>query len=206
MRTRTGLAAALAPIVLAAAFGPRPAQAFPRPDLAATVGSTFAVSGTPNGGGTAMSLALLWPIVDTRASFGAEFFAHDLGTQFDQLRDPNNGTDLGRVAFTHRWTYGGMWRVDAPLLPAKSAWMSDVTGAWGYWRLEDDLQGITRDAVSALGVVLGVDARHSVGETQSLGIAVHFTRLFVDREIATERSDRYLTAALEWRWLGSSQP
>lgn len=186
------------------AVAPRGAGALTRPDLAFTAGSTFGITGDPNGGGLSLSASPLWRL-NKQVSFGFSLFADDMGTRVGDLRDPNNGVHLGTVPLSHRWTYGGAWRADATVLTRKR-WDADLVGQWGYWRLEDDLRGDVTGAASAVGFTVGANIRHPLTGPQGLGLAVRYHRLFTDRNAAYGRVDQYATLALEWRWAGPVEP
>jgi len=192
-----GLGAALLAPVQAAA-GP------PRPDIVIGAGGTFATSGTPQGGGASFSLSPLWAVND-RMRFGVMVFADDIGTTIARLSDPNDGSDLGAVALDHRWTFGGAWRADADLVH-RGRWTGAVTGSWGYWRIEDDVRGVTTAAASAVGVTLGANARHAMSSGQAIGFEVRYHKIFSDRGTAYRRVEHYASAAIDWRWAGSSRP
>jgi hypothetical protein len=187
------VAAALALATSASAF-PRAA----RPDLALSVGRTFAVTGTPDDGGFSISLSTMWPVGE-RAQFGLMAFADDMGTTLIELYDANDGTPLGTTADLHRRAWGAAWRADADLWRL-GRWLGGASGSWGYWRVEDDRRGTVVAAASSLGFTLGADARRPLGGGRDLGLAIRYHRLSVDPSVAYLRVDRYASAALELRW------
>jgi hypothetical protein len=170
-----------------------------RPDLVLSAGSTFAVTGTPDGGGASFSISPMWP-VNERVRFGLVAYADDMGSTLVELRDPNDGVPLGTSAELHRWAWGGAWRAEADLWQ-HGRWMGGASGSWGYWRVEDDRRGASVAAGSALGFGLGADARRAVGRSRAVGVALRYHRLSVDRSAAWRRADRYASAALELRWV-----
>lgn len=198
---RTRIASSL--LVLALAALPSAAGAVTRPDILASFGGSFATTGSPDGGGAATSLSLLWAVGE-RASFGVRAFADDSGTREGRLYDPNDGTDLGSAAFAHRWSYGASWRGDVALYE-RDRWSSGVTADWGYWRIEDDVRGRTSGAASAVGFALGGKLTRAVGATNSMGLVVRYHRLFSNRDATPDLLDRYATAAFEWGWLASDR-
>lgn len=180
-----------------------PARALTRPDLTVGFGGSFATTGTPDGGGLASSLGVSWAVGE-RAGFGLRVFADDAGTLEGRLSDPNDGTDLGSTAVSHRWSYGAAWRGDVKL-HERSRWSSGVTGDWGYWRIEDDVRGRLTRASSALGLSLGGKLTRQVGPGNTAGVALRYHRLFTDRDVAPSLVDRYATVTFEWCWLGADR-
>jgi len=198
---RRPLAVLLTTLALTALHAP--AHAIPRPDVIAGLGGSFATTGTPDGGGLSSSLSVLWSVGE-RAGFGVRVFADDTGTQDGRLADPNDGTDLGSVALSHRWTYGASWRGDVTLYERES-WSSGLTGDWGYWRIEDDVRGRITGASSAVGLALGGKLTRQVGAGNTAGLVLRYHRLFTDRDAAPSLVDRYATVAFEWCWLGTDR-
>jgi len=202
-----GPALVLAALLVAgagAAAAPARAGAFvPRPTLELTGGTTFAVTGTPDGGGAALSLSALWPVLE-RVRFGIQAYADDIGTELVELRDPNDGTPLGTSSDVHRWTYGAAWRAEADAWRL-GRWKGGVTGALGLWRVEDDRRGETFAAGSAVGFRIGADARRPLGRGREIGVALHYHRLDQNDQTAWRRVDRYASAALELRWAGDGE-
>ena len=180
-----------------------PARAIPRPDLVAGMGGSFATTGTPDGGGLSSSLSVLWPVGEW-AGFGLRVFADDTGTLEGRLADPNDGTDLGSVAVSHRWAYGASWRGDVTLYD-RERWDSGLTGDFGYWRIEDDVRGRLMRASSAVGFALGGKITRLVGTGNTAGLVLRYQRLFTDRDAAPSLVDRYATAAFEWCWLAKDR-
>jgi hypothetical protein len=172
----------------------------PHPDLVVGAGGTFAVTGTPGGGGVSFSISPMWPVSE-RLRFGLLGYADDIGTTVVPMSDPNDGTPLGPSAQLHRWAWGAAWRAEADVWKV-GRWAGGVSGAWGYWRIEDDRRGTTLGAGSAVGFVLGADARRPLGRSQSAGLALRYHRLSQDPHAEWRRVDRYASAALELRWAG----
>lgn len=190
-------------VTLALAGLHAPARAISRPDLLVGFGGSFAVTGAPAGGGLSSSLSAMWPVGE-RAGFGVRIFADDSGTREGRLIDPNDGSDRGSVALSHRWVYGASWRGDAKLFE-RGRWSSGLTGDWGYWRVEDDVRGKLTSASSAVGFVLGGKLARQVGTTSSAGLALRYHRIFTNRDSAPNLVGRYATVALEWCWLGGDR-
>jgi hypothetical protein len=181
-------------------------SAFPwasRPALVVSAGGTFAVTGTPDGGGLSFSISPMWPVTE-RVRFGLVAYADDMGSTLVELRDPNDGTSLGTAADLHRWAWGAAWRADADVW-SLGRWAGGASGAWGYWRVEDDRRGQNLAAASALGFTLGADARHPVGRARDIGLALRYHRLSLDRSAGWRRVDRYASAALELRWAAAGR-
>ncbi|MFN8589097.1 MAG: hypothetical protein U0704_15000 [Candidatus Eisenbacteria bacterium] len=194
------LSCSLCAAALAAACVAAPARAarlLPT-DLVLDAGATFATTGDPNGGGASLRALPQWRVTD-RLKFGVELFADDIGTDGVDMISPDDGVSHGVVAQTHRWVYGAAWRADADFWTHRR-WKAGVSGSWGYWRVEDDIRGVTTGAFSGVG--FGASARivRGVTKTQDLGLAAGYTRVFSDRNTAFERVDRYAWGALEWRW------
>ncbi|HEV2104777.1 MAG TPA: hypothetical protein VGU27_03545 [Candidatus Eisenbacteria bacterium] len=190
-----------APVVACAALlVAGPALAAPRPDVTLAAGSTFAADAAPSGGGAAAALALLWPAGE-RFAFGVEGFADDIGTTTATLVDPNDGATLGTVAAAHRWTFGGAWRGDAALW-TRARWQADARALWGVWRVQDDVRGAVRDAVTRVGFGGGLSLRHGFSGGRSLGVALDARRVFPGAHGGAAWVSHYVTAALEWRWQG----
>lgn len=203
MRTRSLLF--LAALLAAAATAPATAAlAWPglaRPELVLAGGSTFAVTGQPDGGGASFSIAALWPVMD-RVRFGLQAYADDIGTELVDLRDPNDGTPLGTAAETHRWAWGGAWRAEADAWRL-GRWTGGVSGAFGLWRVEDDVRGDTFAAGSAVGFRLGADAHRPLGRGKDVGLELNYHRLDQNSEASWQRVDRYASAAVQFRWSGA---
>ena len=200
-RTLALSTAALTLTVLLASSGEAGAAA--RPEIIAGLGGTFATTGTPDGGGLSSSLTMRWPVGE-RGAFGVRAFADDIGTQQGRLRDPNDGTDLGTTALTHRWSYGATWRGDYALHRGER-WGGGVTGDWGYWRIEDDSRGQLSSAVSAVGFVLGGSLDRTFGATNTGSLVLRYHRIFTDRDVAPNLVGRYASAAIEWSWKGADR-
>lgn len=191
------LAAALALAALPAA----PARAgVPIPDLAFAAGSTFAVTGTPDGGGLSASVAATWPVAD-RIRVGVLGYADDIGTTLVEMRDPNDGTPIGTSADLHRWAWGAAWHADADLW-SRGRWSTGATGSLGWWRVEDDQRGTNIAAASAVGFRLGLEVRRRMGLGRDLGLEVNYHRLSEEDGATWRRVGRYASAALKLRWSG----
>lgn len=201
MRARPLLLAAALVAAMGAARDAGAWPAVPRPTLELAGGSTFAVTGEPNGGGASFSVAAVWPVLD-RVRFGVQAYADDMGSEITDLLDPNDGTPLGTTAKMHRWAWGAAWRAEADAWTL-GRWTGGVTGALGLWRVEDDRVGRTYLAGTAVGFRLGADARRTLGRGREIGLALNYHRLDQNDESAWVRVDRYASAALEFRWAGT---
>ena len=178
------LAAAAALVVAAAA-----AHADAR--IVLGVGGTGGSSDGPKRPGVAGSLSVLW----TRGplEFGPMLFADDLGSRIGRLTDPNDGTDLGTTATTHRYTYGGAWRVDVPV-GSWMKWQGRVGTTWGYYRVQDDRVGIVERAISALGLSIGAGVSHRLFPSTGIGASVRYHNLLDTRQ------DHYVSATVDLSW------
>ena len=202
------MAAVLAVLVLGAggarAAGKAPASEVApstAPEVLLSVGNTLGVTGSPGSGGASAALGLLFP-VDGRFSFGGSLFVDDLGTGLGMLRDPNTGLELGTVATTHRWSYGGEWRAQLCLHESPRTRLAWGAG-FGYGRQERDQRGTLKDAASGvLASTSGTFLLHT-SHGHSLGATLAFKREFVKHEADPDRSTSWATAALEWRWRGT---
>lgn len=202
MRLRRLLLAVLA-VAGSAAVAPE-AHAWPgipRPTIAVNGGLTFAVTGEPSAGGASFAGAAMWPL-QGRYRTGLEVYADDLGTSTEELRDPNDGTPLGSTAGLHRWTYGFAWNLEADAWKL-GRWSGAASGAWGYWRVEDDHLGETVSAASAVGFRLGADARRPMGPGTDVGVSLNYRRLADGGPNDTQRVGRYASIALQFRWAGA---
>lgn len=175
----------------------------PRPTLALNGGLTFAVTGEPSAGGASFSGAAMWPVAK-RLRTGLEIYADDLGTTTEELLDPNDGTPLGTTAGLHRWTYGFAWCGEADAWRL-GRWSGAASGAWGWWRVEDDHLGETVAAASAVGFRLGADARRPLGKGCDVGLSLNYRRLADGGPNETQRVGRYASAALQIRWAGAGE-
>ena len=197
VRRRAPLAA-LAPLALALAVAPGRAAA--GPEVTAAAGTTLGVTGDPGSGGASAAGALLWPVAG-RFSFGIGAFADDLGTGLATLRDPNTGSELGTVASTHRWSFGGDWRAELALRETRRLRLLWNAG-FGYARQERDQRGLVRDAVSGVAGSTGLTALYRGPRGHSVGLALAIRRAFLSTDADPGRSTSWSTAALEWRWRG----
>jgi hypothetical protein len=173
------------------------ATAAAAPAWVAHGGSTLAVVGTTDEGGVSLGLSALWPVLP-RVQFGVMAFADDLGAEIGDLRDPNDGTWIGRAETAHRNTFGAAWRADAEL--TRGRWRPLASASWGYYRVQDDLRGELADAVSSAGFSLGLGVGRAVSTNHALAVAVRYHRLLNDV------AGRYVTASLEWRYAPSTAP
>jgi hypothetical protein len=196
------LAAAVVAGSAAAAPAAHAWPGIPRPGIALGAGVTFAVSGEPSGGGASFSFATTWPVAE-RWRMGVEGYADDLGTSYTELTDPNDGTPLGTTATLHRWTYGFAWRAETDAWRL-GRWSGGASGAWGWWRIEDDHLGTTVAATSAVGFRFGADARRPLGSGRDVGVALNYHHLAEGASIDMQRVDRYASAALQLRWAGAA--
>ena len=164
-----------------------------RPEVVGSLGGTFAVLGTPSGGGSSVSLALLWP-VQRGVRFGVMVHGDDAGSTVDSLRDVHGvGLPYGKIEQFHRAAWGASWRLD---LEARS-WLGFVpyaSGTWGYYRIADDVRGDERDHAGSAGFSLAAGARHALGRHFTMGAYARYHRLFNDLE------PRFVSAGFEGSW------
>jgi hypothetical protein len=186
------LSRVLAALAVLAGLAPAVARAGGRPQLTGTIGQTFGVLGDVSEGGASLSLAALWNI-EERLDLGVMFTADDLGTTVVDLRDPNDGTYLGKTQGTHRAAYGGAWRLDAHL-PAVGGWDPFGSGTWGWTRLRDDATGKTQDQWGSTGFTLAAGMRHPIKTHATLGGVLRYHRLFNDT------AGRFMSFGIEWSW------
>lgn len=168
--------------------GAGPARA--NPDLEATLGGTLAISGTPDDGGWSVSLSPMWDVHD-RWLFGVMLFADDMGTEFGQLVDPNDGSDRGTVQLGHTHVLGAAWRLDREW-GSITTWLPYVSGTWGYYRLLDDVRGEPRGREGSTGFSLAGGVRRAVSDRQAIGVSVRYHRLFNDHV------GRYVGWGVDW--------
>jgi hypothetical protein len=202
MKLKSLFEVVVAGALLAAAS--RPAHAWSSPEVVLAAGKTLGADSAPARGGLSFAMTPMWPISD-HARFGVSVFADDIGSELGELRDPNNNTSLGTAAFAHRWTWGAAWRGDVDVARA-GPWTASASGAWGWWRIEDDLRGTNVASASAVGVGLGGEMRRSIAPAQTLGLIVRWQRLFAQRNSSYRRVQHYASAALEWGWAGARRP
>ncbi|MEK7329617.1 MAG: hypothetical protein AAB113_02325 [Candidatus Eisenbacteria bacterium] len=188
MRVRTLLVAAL---IAAGASRAAAAGAGARAEVVAGVGGTTAVEGEPGDGGASLSLSLLWPLED-HFRFGLMGFADDLGQRRGRLVAPG-GFDLGPVAEVHRAAIGAAWRMEAHL-PSVGAYDSFVAATWGAYRVTDDVRGATTQTLDAAGFGLGFGLARRVAGAHGAGITLRY------QQLSRGAAQRYLSAAVEWRW------
>jgi hypothetical protein len=180
--------------LLAVLLLPGPARAGAwRPDLTGAAGGTFAVLGTPDGGGASVSLAALWP-VSRRLAFGVMLHGDDAGSTVDSLRDAQGrGLAYGKIEQLHRAAWGLSWRLDAAAPPWRGV-TPYASATWGYYRITDDVRGDELGHVGSTGFSLAAGARRALGLHFALGTFVRYHRLFNDRE------GRFMSAGLDGTW------
>jgi hypothetical protein len=188
-------AVVLAGLALVAA----PVHARPRFSLAA--GTAFAGNGDPGTGGAALAAGIAFP-VEGPWSFGVRGFVDDHGTSRIELRDPNDGTPLGRVGDAHRWTYGAEWVGAYALRNTKrSEW--SWTAGFGYGHQELDQRGEIRGAVSGITFSTGTTYLVPLANGHRVGISLLWRGLAVSRDSDAGRTTQGTVAALEWQWQGA---
>ena len=189
--------AMLASALLALAAG----SAWAAPEVLVAVGSTLGVTGSPGSGGASASFGVLWPLSE-RFAFGATLSADDLGTGLGVLHDPNTGLELGTVATTHRWSYGGEWRGEARLYESHRVRLLWGAG-FGWGHQERDQRAQVLDAVSGIVASTGATFLLKASHGHSFGTTVAWKRAFVHHASDPDRSTSWATAAIEWRWQGA---
>lgn len=167
-------------------------------------GSTFGVNGSPGQGGAAGSLTATVPVEDGDWRFGVSLTAADQGTDLVELRDPNDGTLLGRVGDAHRWTYGLEW-IGTRRLAGGRGWSSDGGLGFGWVRQSLDRRGSVNDAVSGAIVSARLDLTHPVAKGQRLGLALGWHRAMLRTATDPGRSTQWATAAVAWHWQRTPQ-
>jgi hypothetical protein len=165
------------------------ARAGLRPDLEGTIGSSFAVLGSPDDGGTSGSLSLLWPVAGG-LRFGVMVHADDAGSVLSQEFD----TDSARVTIetSHRMAMGASWRLDVERRWRRLRPFASATLGWS--RVSDDVRGKIYSHVGSVGFSLGGGARVAVSPHVACGAFVRYHRLFNDRE------GRFVSAGLDLYW------
>jgi hypothetical protein len=179
-------------VALVLALVPGVAFAGWAPGVAATAGGTFAISGVPDEGGFAFSLAPMWYVGDG-ISAGFMLSADDMGTELGRLTDVNDGSDLGATALRQSWVSSASFRMDAEWGSIDS-WMPFVSGTWGWYRIIDD-EGFGGERVkdrNSVGWSAGGGIRWQIAEGQALGTSMRYHRLFNDR------IGRFMSWSLDW--------
>ena len=162
-------------------------------------GTSLGVNGAPGQGGSAGSIEMSLPVEDGGWRFGAALSAADQGTARVELRDPNDGTLLGRVGDLHRWTYSLEW-FGTRRLAGGRGWASDATLGFGWSRQQLDRRGSVNDAVSGALLSARLDLTHPVANGQRLGLALGWHRALLRTAADPGRSTQWATAALAWHW------
>jgi hypothetical protein len=199
--TARGVFRFLAGAALACAVGVSAERACAAPELSLSGGSTLAIVGEPGEGGASISAGLLWPFdaaapIGERMRFGVHLFADDLGARISRLLDPNDQTDLGLAEDLHRDAFGAAWRMDA-VFDGPGAWLPYTSGTWGFYWVQDDVRGESREAVGSTGFSLGAGLMRPIAGASTLGVGARYHRLFND--VAA----RYVSLSAEWRWGGA---
>ncbi len=164
-----------------------------RPELGASVGSTFAVVGEPSDGGSSASLSMLWPVAP-RVAFGVMLHGDDAGSTVDSLRDEQgHGIAGGKVEQVHRAAWGASWRLDVSAPPVFRT-VPFASASWGWYRIADDLRGHKLGSLGSAGFSLGAGMRRPLGGHVALGAVVRYHRLFNDHE------GRFMSAGLDITW------
>jgi hypothetical protein len=164
-----------------------------RPELSGSLGASFAVTGTPDGGGSSGALSLMWPVA-RGLSFGVMLHGDDAGTQLDSLRDGNGvAYPAGKVEQVHRAAWGASWRLDATAR-ARFGVTPFVSATWGVYKVADDLRGRSLGSIGSSGFSLGAGARRGLGKHIALGAVFRYHRLFNDLE------GRFMSAGLDCVW------
>ena len=183
-------ALAVAAVIGAWCAAATPLMAASRLEL--TAGFTSASSDGPQNMGASLGAAATWDI-GHRLWFGPMLFADDLGTEMGRITDPVTGEDLGPQVESHRWIYGGAFRLDGEL-PSSGGWTGLGSVSWGYYRIEDDRVGQTLAAESALGLSLGAAVRRALKPSTAIGMSARWHHLL------TETQDHYLRVGVDLIW------
>jgi hypothetical protein len=195
MRVRLRTLAAVAALALAVAA---PAHALRTPDLLIAIGRTTAVSGEPGGGGMSASATGLWRIEGPFAA-GLTVFADDMGTDLGRLVDANDGSDIGTVEEAHRFAYGAAWRFDADL-PSRAAWEPYLSLTWGGYRVQDDVRGDVRGALTSTGVGIGAGVRRHIAASGAVGLCARW------HEVFRGDAEHWLSVTADWQWHWGPKP
>jgi hypothetical protein len=188
MRARALIVVIAALAGLGLARGPAHAG---KPEVVVGLGSVAAVENGPGGGGVSLALSLLWPI-EQRFRVGLMAFADDMGDRTGALVGPG-GENLGTVSQLHRDALGAAWRMEAHA--ASGGFVAPfIAATWGYYRLSDDVRGDELQRVHVAGFGLGA------GVTRSLSARHAASALLRYQQLSRGSTERYLSAALEWRW------
>jgi len=164
-----------------------------RPVLSGSLGSSFAVLGTPSSGGSSAAVSALWPVAP-RLSFGVMLHGDDAGSVVDSLRDAHgHGIAGGKVEQVHRAAWGASWRLDAAG-PARFGLTPFASATWGWYRIADDLRGVEVGSVGSSGFSVAAGARRRLGPHVDLGAVARYHRMFNDRE------GRFMSAGLDCAW------
>ncbi|NOT35389.1 MAG: hypothetical protein HOP12_14690 [Candidatus Eisenbacteria bacterium] len=206
MKRLVARAAATIALGVCAVSGLTPA-ATASPTFAIEAGGATFVSGADfDGGGPALGAALVWPL-EARTpgglggapiAVGLSIYAHDMGSRVVTVTDPGSGASLGQIEDGHRDVFGAAWRLEAGPW-ARAGWQLVTDAGWGYYRIEDDVRGKVFQGLSSTGFSLGASIGRALVPGTTLGLAARYHRLFNDA------TGRYITAAVEWRWLGTRE-
>ena len=180
------------PVMVAALLACGATSAPALPQLVLGFGATGASSDGPKSSGASAAASVLWQF-GNRLELGPTLFADDLGSRIGRLVDPKDHRDLGAVAETHRYVFGGAWRADIPLLDT-ARWRAQWGATWGYYRVQDDRVGIVQRSISALGWSTGTGLDRRLGASAAIGVSARYHRLF------EERQDHYFSATLDLSW------
>jgi hypothetical protein len=197
MGARSGMRAAVAAAALALATA-APADALVTPDLVLALGRTTAVAGEPGGGGMSAAVSALWRLEGPLAG-GLTVFADDMGTDLGRLRDANDGSDIGTIEEAHRFAYGAAWRLDAAL-PGRGGLEPYLTATWGAYRVQDDVRGEVRGALTSTGVGAGIGVRRHIARTGALGLCARW------HEVLRGDAGRWLSVTADWQWHWGPRP
>jgi len=170
------------------------------PALSLDVGKTGAISGPYTDGGISLGLGASWRVEEAPWAvpirFGVMAYFDDMGSHVDDLVD-GSGNYIGLATTGHQAVFGGAFRLDyEPSL--RMSWKPYASGTWGYYRIENDVRGVSAGGVSAPGFSLGAGIGHHLYEGHSIGLVVRYHRLFDDV------TGRYVSGALEWGWRSGS--
>jgi hypothetical protein len=193
MRARGSIAAMtlLAAVAgLCLARGPAHAAA---PEVVLGLGSVAAVENGPGGGGASLAVSLLWPIAEHDGfRVGLMGFADDMGDRTGELVGPG-GENLGTVSKLHRDAMGVAWRMEAHA-STRGFVAPFLAATWGYYRLSDDVRGQELQRVHVAGFGLGAGATRSFNARHALSALARY------QQLSRGTTERYLSAALEWRF------
>ena len=167
------------------------APAAARPQVAASVGRTFAIIGAADNGGVALELRALWRVREA-LSAGLAISANDMGQEVDTLP-----AGLGKTAGTAQSAFGAAVAAELrPFLNSDRLVLRTLFGGGtaGLVGVRDSRLGDRLYAKGAFGFSWAVGWHLPLGERATIGPSLHYTRVFDDH------LGRFMSAGLDWTW------